>query len=258
MQDVNLTPDFAVSGALAAEMWRIEFGLEVDGVISMDPVTLSYLLAATGPITLATGDVLSAENAVQLLLTDVYTRYDQAADQDAFFAAAAASVFTAVAGGSADPVKLLTALSKAGDEHRVLVWSAHKEDQAVLADTTIAGGLPVSDGDTKRFGVYLNDGTGSKMDTYLDGVDVTLTSTAPADAAASLPDYITGGGAFGTAPGNIKTVVSVYGAPDMQNLGLTRDGAETPYHPATHDTYPVSTIAVDLPPARALYSALIG
>jgi hypothetical protein len=269
IQNVNLTPNFTTSGPLAAEMWRLQFGVEVDGVISLDPVTLSYLLAATGPITLPTGDVLSAENVVQLLLVDAYARYDDPADQDAFFAAAAASVFEAVAGGGADPVNLIDALARAGDEHRVLVYSAHEAEQAVLLDTTIAGTLPVSTDAVKRLGVYFNDGTGSKMNTYLDvkyavgqvtcrndqrpefGLDVTLTNTAPADAATSLPKYVTGGGGFGITPGNIKTLVSAYGSPDMQNLGVLRDDADVPYHPATDATYPVSTIAVELAPGES-------
>lgn len=269
IQNVNLTPDFATSGPLAVEMWRLNYGIDVDGVISVDPVTLSYLLAATGPITLPTGDVIASENAVQLLLTDVYARYPVTKEQDAFFAGAAASVFTAVASGNADPVQLIEALSRAGDEHRVLVFSTHEEDQAVLADTTIAGGLPVSTTDTKTLGVYFNDAGGTKMDTYLDvkmaagqvtcrndlrpefGLDVTLTNTAPADAATSLPEYVVGDNSFGVPPGNVKTLVSVYGASDMQNLGVLRDGAEAPYHPATDATYPVSTIAVELAPGES-------
>ena len=269
IQDVNLTPIFPLSAKLAREMWNREFGVQADGVISIDPVALSYLLAATGPITLPTGDVLSSENAVQLLLADAYARYENPADQDAFFAAAAASVFAAVASGDADPVELITALARAGDEHRVIVWNADEADQAVLADTTLAGGLPISDADTTRFGVYLNDATGAKMDTYLDvqielgqntcrkderpnyGVLVTLTNTAPADAATSLPVYVTGGGNFGVAPGNIKTIVSVYGVPGMQNLGMTRDGTVIPYHPATDSTYPVSAAGVELAPGES-------
>ena len=269
IQDVTLTPNFPLSGALAAEMWRLQFGLDVDGVISLDPVTLSYLLSATGPITLATGDVLTSENAVQLLLTDVYERYERPAEQDLFFAAAASSVFEAVSGGDADPVQLIGALARAGEEHRTLVYNVRDDEQSVLADTTIAGGLPVSTENEKRFGVYLNDGTGSKMDTYLDvglavgqatcrndlrpeyAVDVTLTNTAPADAATSLPRYTTGGGDFGVPAGNIKTLLSVYGSPEMLNLGLTRDGKTIPYHPAMDANYPVSTLDVELAPGES-------
>ncbi|MCU1546960.1 MAG: hypothetical protein JWP30_2060, partial [Homoserinimonas sp.] len=137
MQNVNLTPQFPLSAQLAREMWRLEFGVEADGVISIDPVALGYLLEATGPITLPTGDLLASDNAVQLLLVDVYARYDDPADLDAFFAAAAASVFSAVASGNSEPAALITALATAGEERRVLIWSARDDEQTVLDGTSI-------------------------------------------------------------------------------------------------------------------------
>ena len=270
IQSVNLTPQFPISAPLAAEMWRQQFGVEADGVMSVDPVVLSYLLRATGPITLPTGDVLTSDNAVKLLLTDVYARYPDPRAQDLFFATAAAAVFDAVASGSMQPAPLLDALTQAGNEHRLLIWSAHEEEQAVLAETTIAGGLPVSDAKTDRLGVYLNDATGSKMGTYLqtqvdtgsavcrsDGlpqvdVTVTLTNTAPADAATSLPEYVTGGGAYGVTPGNIKVVAIVYGMPGSANLGVTRDGAELAHHPTTDSGYPVSSVSIELAPGESM------
>jgi hypothetical protein len=269
IQDVNLTPNFVQSAELAQEMWRLQFGEQVDGVLSIDPVALSYLLRATGPITLPTGDVLSSDNAVQLLLSDVYARYPETEAQDLFFASAAASVFSAVAGGTADPIALITALAQAGEEHRVLVWSSDDAEQAVLADTTLAGGLPVSGPTAQRFGLYFNDATAAKMGTYLDAktsvgqttcrndnrpnfaIELTLTNTAPADAATSLPDYVTAGGAFGVAAGNIRTIVSAYGAPGMENLGLTQDGNTVPYLPATDANHPVSTLTVELAPGAS-------
>jgi len=268
MQDVNLTPNFSLSGEIASEMWRRQFGQDLDGVLSIDPVALGYLLQATGPVTLPTGDQLTSDNATQLLLTDVYSRYSNPDDQDVFFAAAAGSVFAAVASGDADPVALIKALSRAAGENRVLVWSADAAEQAILADTTLAGGLPVSNTEAQRFGVYLNDATGSKMGTYLDlqtsvgqatcrndqrptyAVDVVLKNTAPGDAATSLPSYVTADGTFGVAPGNIKYILSVYGPPEMSNLGLARDGKEVGYHPAADATYPVSSISIELAPGE--------
>ncbi|WP_146069310.1 DUF4012 domain-containing protein [Cryobacterium sp. Y11] len=267
-QNVTMTPDFAQTGALAGEMWRLQFGVETNGVLSIDPVALSYLLDATGPITLATGDELNAGNAVQLLLSDVYAQYE-VPQQDAFFAAAAGAVFDAVKSGRADPTKLIAALARAAAENRVLVWNADEAEQAVLSGTSLAGGRPVSDDQTNRFGLYLNDGTGAKMDLYLDvttaigqqtcredlrpqyALEVTLTNTAPTDAATSLPAYVTTGGGFGVPPGSVNTVVSAYGTPDLQNLGLTRDSAVVPYHPATDATYPVSTITIELAPGES-------
>jgi hypothetical protein len=278
IQDVNLTPQFPLTASLAVEMWRQRFGVQVDGVMSVDPVALSYLLRATGPITLQTGDVLTSDNAVQVLLTDVYSRYPDTRAQDAFFAAAASAVFSAVATGAVDSSKMLDALTQAGDEHRLLVWSRNPGEQAELAETTIAGGLPVSDTKTDRIGVYFNDATGSKMGTHLqtqidtgrkvcraDGlprsdVEITLTNTAPVDAATSLPEYVTGGGAYGVTPGNIKVVVNIYGMPGSANLGLTRDGIEFAHHSTTDSGYPVSAVEVELAPGQTttLVSSFLG
>ena len=268
MQNVNLTPQFPVTAKLAREMWKQEFGPEVSGVLSIDPVALSYILEATGPITLATGDVLSAENAVQLLLSDVYSRYTEPAQQDLFFAAAASAVFDKVAGGDLDPAKLIDALAKSGSERRINLWSAVEAEQTELAATTLAGNLPQKTDQTQPFGVYLNDGTEAKMSYYLDvavadgqvvcredgrpsyGVTVTLKNTAPADAAESLPVYVTGDSS-GVPQGSVKTVVNVYGTPELQNYGVARDGAVVPYHPATDEGYQVSQIEIELAPGES-------
>jgi hypothetical protein len=269
IQNVTLTPQFPQSAQLAREMWKREYGTEVDGVISVDPVALAYVLKATGPVALATGDVMTAENAVRLLLSDAYNRYSDPADQDFFFASAASAVFERVASGDLDPKLLLEGVTQAGSERRILIWSAHEEDQAILAGTKFTGELPFSDDEERKFGVYLNDGTGSKMDYYLDVrtaigqatcrkderpvyvVDVTLANGATDDAAVVLPEYVTGGGGFGVTPGNIVTIVSVYGVPGMQGLGMTRDGEPTRYHPAMDSTYPVSSAMVELAPGQS-------
>ncbi|WP_404431328.1 DUF4012 domain-containing protein [Microbacterium lacus] len=231
MQNVTQVPEFSTTGPLASAMWAKKHGLEVDGVLAIDPVALSYLLRATGPITLPSGDVLTSDNAVQLLLNDVYFRFADTADQDQFFASAAQAVFAALTSGSANPAALLEALAQAGNERRVFVWSARDEDQDVLADTTIAGPLPPTDDIVSTFGVFLNDGTGSKMDFYqsVDTVvgwrtceptrgaqatgtailSVSLRNNAPLDVS-TLPEYVTANGWFGVTPGSASTVVYVY------------------------------------------------
>jgi hypothetical protein len=266
MQDVNFTPNFALSGQIAREMWNRKYGLQVDGVISLDPVALSYLLKATGPIALPSGDQLTSENAVKLLLQDVYAKYEQPPEQDAFFASAAAAVFEKIASGDVNPTALVAALGQASDENRVLVWSAHDDDQQILAGTTLAGGLPQSSETEQRFGVYFNDSTTAKMDPYLqvnieagqtvcrndrlplNSVRVTLTNAAPADAATSLPAYVTGGGLFGIPPGNIRTNIAAYGAEGLYNLGVARDGAAVAYQPSTELGYGVSKVEIELAP----------
>jgi len=219
-------------------MWTRKHGVAVDSVIATDPVALSYILRATGPVALPSGDTLTAENAVSLLLNEVYLRYEKTADQDAFFANATSAVFTALTSGAADPAMLLEALALAGNERRLLLWSAHPEEQELLAETTLAGALPETDATTTSFGVFLNDGTGSKMDYYqtvdttvawascavdaagtvrgVAALDVTISNDAPADAA-NLPAYVTASGWHGVPAGSIRTVGYIY-APEGFDL----------------------------------------
>jgi hypothetical protein len=80
---------------------RNVYGGKVDGVISFDPVALSYLLRATGTVQLQTGEQLTAANAVQHLLSGVHAKHTDPRQEDAVLASAADSIFTAVTSGSA-------------------------------------------------------------------------------------------------------------------------------------------------------------
>ncbi|SMG16058.1 DUF4012 domain-containing protein [Agreia pratensis] len=269
IQDVNFTPYFPLSAQIAREMWSQRFGLQVDGVISLDPVALSYLLKATGPVQLATGDQLTSDNAVTLLLQDVYARYPDPVQQDAFFASAASAVFDKLAAGAVDPSALVSALAQASSENRVLIWSANDGEQQLLAKNRVTGELPVGSDKEQAFGLYFNDSTTAKMDPYLrveiaagsavcrnDGlpinaIQVTLTNTAPADAATSLPKYVTGGGDFSIPEGNIRTNIAAYGAPGLFNVGVARDGERAPYQAAIDSGYGVSKVEVELAPGQS-------
>lgn len=226
MRDVTFTPDFPRSAALARAIWQQEVGGEVDGVLSVDPGALAHVLEATGPVALDGGGELTRDNAVAELLNGVYLRVADPEAQDAYFASTAATVFGAVASGQGDAGGVVDALAQAAREGRLMVWSAHDDEQALLAPTVLAGALTGSAGDDEAVvGVYLNDGTQAKMGYYLDldvtgqarecrpdgsqvvDLDVTLTSTAPPDAAR-LPEYLVGG----LLPaGQVQTNVLVYG-----------------------------------------------
>ena len=74
-RDVNFTPDFPRAAEIATAIVKNENGIDVDGVLSIDPVTLSYLLKGTGPVDLEDGTRLTADNAVDVLLNGVYVTY---------------------------------------------------------------------------------------------------------------------------------------------------------------------------------------
>ncbi|WP_295789846.1 DUF4012 domain-containing protein [uncultured Microbacterium sp.] len=262
IQNVTQVPDFTVGAPLAREMWRRVHGAEVDAVVALDPVTLSYLLRATGPVLLPSGDVLTADSAVPLLLQDVYARYADPNAQDAFFQAASVAVFQAVTEGRADPAALVDALARASAERRLLIWNADADTQSILDGTPAQGTLPVSDATRSTVAVYLDDGTGSKMDYYLHprvetawcstgtaSVHVDLRSDAPDPAA--LPPYVTGAGVYGVTPGHALTGVYVYlppGASVIDQQTSSDASVTSGFAGGSHGGRPVVKWSVDLPP----------
>lgn len=269
-QNLTQVPDFTFDGPLARDMYRQLTGNEVDGVVAIDPVVLSYLLKATGPVTLPDGSTINADNAASLFLSETYKRYPDPSTQDAFFAASSASIFTAFVEGRGSSTGLLTALARGADERRVLLWSAHADEQALLEDSSMAGKLPVTDDDTARFGVYFNDAAGSKMSYYLKPdvslawsgcgltgpsatrqltLSVNLTSNAPADAATSLPLYVTANGLFGVAPGIVAVTGNIY-LPQGYTLVSAQASNGTNFTSARLQERDVLTYGVNLQPGQ--------
>ncbi|MCJ1706366.1 DUF4012 domain-containing protein [Microbacterium sp. VKM Ac-2923] len=263
LQNTTQVPDFSVGAPLAREMWRRVHGTTVDAVVALDPVTLAYLLRATGPVRLPSGDVLTTDNAVPLLLDETYRRYADPRDQDAFFQSASAAVFQALADGHVDPVALVDAVSHSAQERRLLIWNADATEQAVLDGSTLQGALPTSDDRRTTFGVYLNDGTGSKMDYYLHphveiawctddtaSLHVELRSDAP--DPASLPTYVTGGGEYGVPVGDALTGVYVYLPPGavLVERRTSADGDAPGFAGGVHDERQVVKWSVQLAPGE--------
>ncbi|MGF9648052.1 DUF4012 domain-containing protein [Pseudarthrobacter oxydans] len=279
MQDVNLTPDFPHAAATAQAMWEQKTGQRVDGVISLDPVVLSYLLDSTGPVTITSPELvnvangrlpleLNHDNVVQTLLSDVYAQIEEPALQDAFFAGVAQEVFSGLSSGKASPKEMMAGLAQGAEEGRVLVWSNRPDEQALISKYPLGGAISGANVSPAQFGVYFNDGTGAKMDYYVrrtvqlvkqcpkDGyeettVRISSTNTAPADAATSLPAYVTGDGIFGVPPGSVQTNIVAYG-PVQANVETAKvDGQKTAFAPYLHSNRPVGITAIRLAPGES-------
>lgn len=279
MQDVNLTPDFPTSAATARSMWQSKIGDRLDGVVSVDPVALSYILKSTGPVRLSAQfdeealpaglpSELTEQNVVRTLMSDVYTKIASPKMQDAYFAAVAQQVFDSLSKGKSDSRSLLAELAHGVDEGRVRVWSSHESEQAVLSNYAIGGAITGKSVSPTQFGVYFNDGTGAKMDFYMrrtvqlikacpvDGyeqttVRITSANTAPADAGTSLPGYVTGDGLYGVPPGSIQTNVVVYGPVQALIETSQVDGRRTAFAPYLHSNRPVGVHALRLAPGES-------
>ncbi|MDP9694951.1 UNVERIFIED_ORG: hypothetical protein J2X79_002519 [Arthrobacter globiformis] len=278
MQDVNLTPDFPTTASTAQAMWERKTGQRVDGVISMDPIVLGYILDGTGPIKVGKPELLSlasglpvqltGKNVVKTLLSDVYAKIEQPELQDAYFAGVAQEIFSTLGSGKGDAKSVLEGITRGTTEGRVLVWSAKNDEQSVLAEYPLSGSIEGPSVAPAQFGVYFNDGTGAKMDYYVkrtvqlveecteDGysqvrVRVTSTNNAPADAATSLPEYVTGGGAFGVPAGSVQTNIVAYGPMQSNVEEASVAGKKTAFSAQRHAGRPVGTVTVRLAPGQS-------
>lgn len=241
IQDTTLSPNFSDTAKIIRAFWAESYGTPIDAVASMDPVALSYLLKAIGPVTMPTGDVLTSDTAVPILLSDVYGRYGGVkAEQDAFFASAAKSVFDALLHTRADPKALLTALSQAANEGRLMYSPSDPAQAALLAGTPVGGTLPADNAKTTDLGVYVDDVTEGKLDYYMqmgiaakstqcqkDGTPtftttVTMQNTLAPSAVAGLPVYVSPARFF--PKGDVSSDMYLYGPVGSTLTGVTIDG----------------------------------
>lgn len=238
IQNTTSSLDFPETASAAAALWQRISGQTVDGVIAMDAVTVSYLLEATGPVE-AGPFTLDSENAIDTLLSQVYTVFPDTAMQDEAFALVASQIFEKVAAGGSDPAVLLSALGQSIEEHRLHIWSSNSDEEARIEGTPLAGLLRPDDG-ASRVGVFFNDVTGAKLDYYAEPstsvsvdacgaspratVTVDWTNTIPPDAAASLPSYVLGPQASVPTPGDTLTRVAVVGPVGWLTTDYSFDG----------------------------------
>lgn len=225
IRDVNFTPDFPRTGEIVSAMWNRQYGVAVDGVIAIDPLFLQNMLAVTGGVAMPDGSTLDGANTAQTLLHDVYARMTSQ-ETDEYFAVAAQAAFDHIMQNAGNFKSYVKALSTSVEQGHVMVWSAHEDEQNLIADSAISGKL-ITEGAKPQVGVYISDETESKMDWYLHRevttefqkvarnganqytVHIKLQNTMTAEEAASEADYVTGGGNI-VPKGQIKTALFIY------------------------------------------------
>ncbi len=239
IRDTNLTPDFPRAAELMAALHERSFDQPVDGVVAVDPVALSAVLKATGPVRVA-GERFTSRNVVPKLLNEVYLELRTRTEQTAYFDRAARGIFDSLITREVPSLRLLRQLGRAADQRRLLVWSARSEEQAQLAGTKASGALPRDSGEVPRVGLYLNDATASKIEYYLDyrasirstacsadgtqdlRVGMVLSSSAPRRGYRLTP-FVTGTGKY-AAKGTMRLNLRVYAPTGGTITSLTANG----------------------------------
>ena len=262
--NMTMSPHFPYAAQQLLALWRSFRGEQLDGVVSMDPVALAYLLDGTGGIELASGEEVTAENVVELTLDEVYRRYegDQSARRD-YLAEMVDAVFATLTGPGSDPADLLRGLSHGTSERRLMIYSADADEQADLVAGGLAGTLPDA---RSSVGVVVNNAGANKLDYYLDrsvayvpgchGDPATLTLVLGNAAPLSgLPSYIDAHRIpdLETTPSTSRLLVSAY-VPGTTGLDgfFAVDGEARPVSAGRELGYSVLTATVDVPAGAEL------
>ncbi|WP_159600692.1 DUF4012 domain-containing protein [Agromyces humi] len=267
VQSLTRTPRFSLTSEIAREMWRRTHGVEVDAVVALDTVALSYFLEATGPIDLPDGVQISSGNAVSLLLGDLYATYDPL-EVDAINQAFAAATMSRLLSGTVDVGSLLSVVERASAEHRIRVWSAREGEQQLITGSPLQGEPPGDQPGVNGFGVYFIDYTPGKMQRYMtqhvdvsqatcpaDGrrhvrVTVVLGNTVDPGALDDLPDYVSGGG--GTTPvGDMRVEVLSYAPSGFGFVGQSTDGPNQGARSGTDGEFVVAQQLIRVSPQQA-------
>ncbi|HVF12539.1 MAG TPA: DUF4012 domain-containing protein, partial [Actinomycetota bacterium] len=177
-QNLAMSPHFPSAGRVLVRRLAEASIVKADGVISLDPVALSYLLQATGPIAVeGRAEQLDQNNFVDWTLNGQYFEFQsQAAEarsasagvdlrQEALTGVADAIWKRVLSGENIDPQVLAKALGRGLAERRIALYSSDPQEQDLIERLGMSGRVSPSKSDYLMV-VGQNFGE-NKMDYYL-------------------------------------------------------------------------------------------
>ena len=258
--NVTMSPDFPSVGQAMAQLFPESGGVPVDGVIRIDPVAMSGLLALTGPVDIGGLPYrLTAENVTQFLLADQYQRFDDQAQRSDLLGDVARAAFDHLtAGTAATPAAFGTALGPSLADGNLALWFRDPKAQAFARRIGADDALPPRRGDL--FGVTTQNASGNKIEAFLQRtIDAhTTLDTRTGEATTTIrvqlhndappggfPDYVTGN-LVGLPKGTNRSYVSFFSSRALTSARL--DGKPVALQPDTEGGYRVASTFVDLAP----------
>lgn len=274
-RSANLTPDVPTAGRILAGLSARQLRAPVDAVVFADPVALSYVLRATGPLDVPGVGRLTADDAVALLLKDLYERYPGTTEQPAR-KEALRTAFDAVVHRLQGQVGqgLVPQMARAVSSGHLFLYASDPSLERELTRSRLAGALPrtgpflsvvTQDVGGSKLGIYLHRAVsyvarpavaavdlGVGPETVEQGVlTLRLTNAAP---RTGLPPYVTvradSPGLSGT--GRLRTWVSVYLGPRSTYTSATLDGSPLALASQVEQGLTVLSTYVDLPPGKTV------
>ena len=266
-QDITLSPHFpAVAGAI--EQLYPRFGGEpLDGVISLDPISIAAFLELTGPVSVPEWpEPLSHLNAADVLLRQQYLALDEGGaftnpERIDFLDSLVEALFERLAAiDLPGPARIAQVLGPMVRQGRLQLHSPTAAEQAVFERLGAAGALAAVVDD--YVGLVTNNSGGNKIDLFLDRsldyratfdpasgavsatAEIELGNRAP---ASGLPEYLIGsGGPTDVPPGSNRLFLSFLSPLALE--GATLDGEVLPMSAGTIEGRNAYSAFLTIPP----------
>ncbi|MDQ1634357.1 MAG: hypothetical protein QOJ32_1166 [Frankiaceae bacterium] len=261
-RNANFTPHYPWAAEIWQKLWERQSGERIDGVITLDPLALGYLLKVTGPVTLSDGEVLTGDNVATWALSTEYFKYaDDNERRKDLLTELGEKAFDRIKDGNGSSAALLKAMGRAAGEHRILFWAARPEEQASILGTPIAGTVLDTPGPIAA--LVLNNGGTGKGDYYVDRTltyqvlscgdrtrrvraTIAMKNNAP---SSGLPAYVGFRVDRPSRPsGQTRTFVNYYASSGAVLTGASVDGKAATVQVGQERTHPDFTFDVEINP----------
>jgi hypothetical protein len=257
-QNLTISPDFPTTANAIESLYPRSGGEPVAGVVAIDPVGLSAVLAIEGPAHISSwSTAITSQNVVGIMEHDQYNQFPDLNRRIDFLAELTSDVvnrFRTVT--VTDLSKFTAAFGPAVRGKHILLASADAAEQTALVRLGLAGAvIPASD---DFLGVFSTNASTNKVDWYLQRtidyqttltasglrgtVTVRLHNAAPATGQAA---YILQGTPGGPPPGTNRQILSLMTPWDV--VVATVDGHTASLNEAPSQGVKLFSVLVDVP-----------
>lgn len=235
--NANMSPDFPIVSGVLLGLYKSNAGEDLDGVISIDPVGLQYLLEATGSVRVPKAATnINAGNVVNWTLIEAYNKYKGKERRDFLVDVTRAVWDKLLSGQINDRQKLISQLASAFNDKHMMLFSTNKEEQKIFEELGYAGALIPTACDYLQ--VLMQNHGANKVDVYLhESIDYSIKLSKDGSARAKvivkvtnrtpkfgLPLLVAGEDPLGARNGYSNTYLSVYVPKGAQLMDTTVDG----------------------------------
>lgn len=269
-RNATMGADFTMTAPVLEAMFAARTGVQLDGVIQIDPIGLAAILGAIGPVEVEGIGEVSGDSLTPFVLNEAYIKYQGIEQRSDVLRVVAEAAFRKLIDGQYDSVRPIgTALATAVQGRHLMFHTIHEAPQRRAAALGATGSLPRLDG-PDAVHLTVQNVSGNKLDFFVDTevalsgdvspgrpgtvrAEVVVRNTAP---DLDVPKYIFGPFNSDQEVGVYRGLVSLYLPRGATLLSASGDAPRDPPVEVSEGGRPVVSWTVDLGPGATSHVVL--